>query len=142
MRTQTYVPNAGVNVIGTSLQSLVNSIIDQEIKEAFRLRTILINQVPFGLITIADTSSIRPIIHKLIAAVVRNSKNGEVHITADRFRETMSIIIEERNNYNGYALAFSLRSIEPLARLVGGYISVRGQYELNATITFCFPNQL
>jgi hypothetical protein len=48
--------------------------------------------------------------------------------------------MQERNNYNGYALAFSLKSIEAYAAMIGGNIGIKDPQKLVTTVSFSFPN--
>jgi hypothetical protein len=60
---------------------------------------------------------------------------------ADLYRALVTVQIQERNNYNGYALSFSVHSIAPEAIEADGYISINGPQKRITTISFSFPNQ-
>ena len=100
------------------------------------------NDVEQGVVILNDDSNVITILHELLDTVVKNSRCGDIHITAERYSDVVIIEIQERNNYNGYALAFSIGSIEPDAALVGGHISMKGQQQKVATISFSFPYNL
>jgi len=125
-----------------SLHSLVNQILRHSLSEMMRNSdSSIVNEIPAELRLLADESKITPVIKELLATVVANARKGRIHIRADRFRDIVILEIQDMSNYNGYALDYSIRSIEPLARLVGGYISIKGEQKLDTTISFSFPNQ-
>ncbi len=127
---------------GTSLQQLVNTLINNSLPAAAHNKTKVMNDVGQGVVILHDDSNVITILHELLDTVVQNSHFGEIHITAERYSGVVIIEIQERNNYNGYALAYSIGSIEPDAALVGGHISMKGQQQKVATISFSFPDNL
>ena len=90
---------------------------------------------------VSDENKIGPVIQELLSTIINNSRKGRIHIRAERFRDIIILEIEDQSNYNGYALDYSIRSIEPLARSVGGSISIKGQQQLETTISFSFPDR-
>jgi hypothetical protein len=126
----------------TSLQSLVNLLLRHSLTDMMRdSDSSVINEIPAELCTIVEESKVTPVIKELLAAVIANARKGRIHIRADRFRDIIILEILDQSNYNGYALDYSIRSIEPLARMAGGYISVKDQQRLETSITFSFPDQ-
>ena len=47
----------------------------------------------------------------------------------------------DSNNFNGYALSFSLMLIGQQARFVGGDISIKGAQQRLTTVSFSFPEK-
>ena len=131
---------APAKIAGASLQTLVNSLTETLVQPGDKNRTIVINEITSDIAVLADVTSISSVLEEVLAAVISNARNGRIHISAERFRDIVSIEIEERNTNNGYALAYSIKALEPIARLVGGYISIKGQHQLTTTISFSFPN--
>lgn len=131
---------AGILDAGIPLQQIVNNFMGAINSSARQNKSAVMveidNRVKIGY---RNTKAIS-IINELVETVVRNSKNGEIHITADRFSDLIIFQIEERNNYNGYALSYSIGSIEPEAAVVGGHITIKGARQKVATISFTFPN--
>jgi hypothetical protein len=99
------------------------------------------NEIPEKLYLSIDEGKVAPIITELLTTVLRNARKGRIHIRADRFRDIIILEILDESNYNGYALENSIISLEPLARMIGGYISIKGRHELETIISFSFPNQ-
>jgi len=124
---------------GTSLQLLLNRLISNSLNGISRNKCIVINEVPSNIRIAADKTA-ASVISELLTTMVANARNGCIHINAQRFRDTMTLEMQERNNYNGYALAFSLKSIEPQAFMIGGNINIKGIQQLETTVSFSFPN--
>jgi len=128
------------SLVGTSLQQLINSLTGEMVKSSHNNRNIVINEITSDVILYAEECRIAPVLEELLGAVISNGRNGRIYINAERFRDMITIEIEERNTYNGYALAYSINALEPIARLAGGYIAIKGQQQLTTTISFSFPN--
>jgi hypothetical protein len=99
------------------------------------------NEISPELSLLAEENKLSPVIREVLATVIGNARKGRIHIRAERFRDIVILEIQDKSNYNGYALDYSIRALEPLARSVGGYISINGQHQLDTTISFSFPNQ-
>lgn len=141
MRSHLLKNSAQTAIAGASLQSLVNEIIEGIQQPSMKSRNIVINEITSDITLLADQKSIASVLEQIFSTVIGNALNGRIHINAERFREIVTIEIEERNTNNGYALAYSIKALEPIARLAGGYISIKGQQKLTTTISFSFPNQ-
>jgi hypothetical protein len=102
--------------------------------------TVVLNEVSEDIFLTADSEKMPVIINELLRAVISNSRNSQICITAERFKDLVILEIQDRNNFNGYALGFSIQSIEPEASSAGGYIHFKGQQKRVATISFSFPN--
>jgi len=124
---------------GTSLQLLVNRLVSNSLNGIARNKCIVVNEVPSDFRIAADETA-APVINELLTTMVANARNGRIYINAQRFRDIMILEMQERNNYNGYALAFSLKSIEPQASMIGGNINIKGIQQLETTVSFSFPN--
>ncbi len=127
---------------GTPLKSMVNRLVSNLLATAIEQDTVIVNEVP-GHVQIAahDTKTVQ-VISELLTTVVANSKKGIIHIYAERLGEMITFSIQDRNNYNGYALSFSIQSIAPMAVMAGGYLSMKGLQQLETTISFSFPVQV
>ena len=141
MKNQPNTGCAGVFNTKTSLQLLVNRLVSNSLAGIVHSKSVVVNEVPSEFFITADENKITPVISELFTTVVANARNGHIYITAERFKDIIILEIQDRNNYNGYALAYSLKSIEPQATMIGGNISIKGQQQLITTISFSFPNQ-
>ncbi len=140
MKNQFPIGPADTIKAGTSLRLLVNRLVSNSLTPAAHDKNHIVNEVPGELRMTADESKVAPVISELLATVVANARNGNIHISAEKCRGMLILEIQERNNYNGYALASSIKSIEPLARMIGGNISMSAPQQLVITISFSFPN--
>ena len=131
---------AGVFNTKTSLQLLVNRLVSNSLAGIVRSKSIVVNEVLPEFFITADENKVTPVISELLTTVVANARNGRIYITAERFRDIIILQIQDRNNYNGYALACSIKAIEPQAAMMGGCINIKSAQQLVATISFSFPN--
>lgn len=131
-------PPAGA---GISLQLLVKQLVDNSRQEADRNRTLIVNDVVSRFMLGTGEEPVIPVLEELLRAVVENSRDGQIYISADCYGDVVTLEIEDRNNYNGYALTSRISSIEPEAAGVGGQISIRDPGKRVATICFSFPNE-
>ncbi|HET6996869.1 MAG TPA: hypothetical protein VFI06_17870 [Chitinophagaceae bacterium] len=142
MRQQFHTSFADTTIPGTSLQSLINHVLRHSLSDLLRMSdSSVMNEIPSELYLFVDENKVAPIITELLTTVLKNARKGRIHIRADRFRDIVILEIMDESNYNGYALENSIVSVEPLARMIGGYISIRGKHQLETTISFSFPNQ-
>lgn len=124
----------------TSLRSLLNSMIRASEHLMRTNNTTVLNEVPNDIFLTAENDKKRTVLNELLKAVISNSRNSEICVTAERYRDLVILEIQDRNNFNGYALGFSIQSIEPEATSAGGYIHFKEQQKRVATISFSFPN--
>ncbi len=139
MKNQLSAAVPGVFNNGLSLQQLVNRFVSSSQEMAFRNNVIVVNEVPGDLIITADENKVTPVIDELLTAVVLNAKNSSIHVSADRYSDIVILNIQDRNNNNGYALAFSIMSVEQQAIAAGGSLSIDGKQKKVTTISFSFP---
>ena len=74
-----------------------------------------------------------------MTAIASNGRDTCISVTAERFTDIIILNFEDQNNYNGYALSFSLMAIEQHTMFAGGDISIDGAQKRVATVSFCFP---
>lgn len=140
MRTTPLIVNSSACAAGTSVTSLVDQLLLSASVLAHQSRSVLTNDIEPAFFTAAPAARIRPVMEAILDALLLCARQGRIFITAERVGENIQVIFEERNNYNGYALAFRLCSVEPLAREAGGHLFVRGEKSLQARICFSFPD--
>lgn len=140
MKKQLNAGWAGDLSTGTSLQLLINRLVSNSIAAMKRNKTTVVNDVPAGIWVTKDENNLTPVIKELLTTMVLNSRSGIIHINAEKYKDVVVLEMQERNTFNGYALAFSLKSIESRAEIIGGNISVNGAHQLVTTVSFSFPN--
>jgi hypothetical protein len=124
-----------------SLQSLVNELLN-DLRESAALNKIVVEtDIPVNLcLQAAYRHELVPIISDLLRAMVSNARNTSLCITAEKYSGIVTLRVEDRNNYNGYALSFSLMPVVRQARCIGGEIITRGAQERVASVSFSFPD--
>ena len=141
MRHQFQTSFVNPPIPGISLQSLINHLLRHSLSDLLRSSdSSVMNEIPAELYLAIDENKVTAVIKELLATVLSNARKGRIHLRADRLRDIIILEILDESNYNGYALENSVRSIEPLARTIGGYISIKGKQQLETTISFTFPN--
>jgi hypothetical protein len=125
---------------GLPLRNLVNQLVSDSLPAAIQQKTIIVNEVPASMKIAADETMLSSVIGELLTTVVANSKKGSIYINAERFGDVVIFNIQDRNTNNGYALAYSIKSIESIAAELGGFITIKGQHQLETTISLSFPN--
>ena len=125
---------------GLSLQLLVNQLLVNSMSTAFHSKTLVINEVSRGMELAKDKAGIAPVIRELLSTVILNARNGQIHISADRFKDITTLYVQERNNNNGYALGYSVRTLEQDASAHGANISISGEQKRVVTVSISFPN--
>jgi len=123
------------------LHKLVNYLVGNSLVTIIHNKTIVVNEVPAEFRLNADAEKIAPVIGALLTTVIANSRNGRIYINIDKFRDTITLEIQDRNNYNGYALACGIKALEPLASIMGGSINLEAPQQLIATVTYSFPDK-
>lgn len=135
-------PTIGAFHSTVSLKQLINNLVNSTLPVAHHKNTHVVNEVEKSIALGTTMQHAIGIMNDILTTIVANSRNGEIHITAGRYRDVVTLEFEERNNYNGYALAYSIGSIEPAAASVGGHISMKGPQQKVTTISFSFPDNL
>lgn len=131
----------GVFDAGISLQQLVNNLVNESLSTAYHNKTRIVNEVAGDFVLGTNDENVVAVIKELLSVTIFNSSNGEIHVSAERYRDMVILLIEERNNNNGFALSFSIGSIEPEAAKIGGHIVIEGTRKKRTLITFSFPVQ-
>ncbi|HNR18220.1 MAG TPA: hypothetical protein PKG90_16255 [Chitinophagaceae bacterium] len=131
----------GVFDAGISLQQLVNNLLNESLSTAYHNKTRIVNEVTGDFVLGTNDENVVAVIKELLSVTIFNSSNGEIHVSAERYRDMVILLIEEGNNNNGFALSFSIGSIEPEAAKIGGHIVIEGTRKKRTLITFSFPVQ-
>jgi hypothetical protein len=142
MRQPLQTTFADASICDTSLQSVINHLLRHSLNDLLcRSDSSVMNEIPAELYLAIDKNKVALVIKELLAIVLANARRGRIHIRAERFRDIIILEIQDQSNYNGYALDYSIRAVEPLARMIGGHISIKGKRQLETSVSFSFPNQ-
>jgi hypothetical protein len=126
---------------GVCLKQLVNQLLSSSLATAFQNDSVVTNEVSREVQLSRDKAMIAPVISDLLAAVISNSRKGQIYISAERYSDIITLNIQERNNYNGFALAWSIKTIEAEAAAMGASITINGAQQKVVTVSLSFPFQ-
>jgi hypothetical protein len=131
---------AGIAGAGISLKKLISRLTSNLSQAAAANKVFILNEVPSEFRVPEGQEKVISVIKELLKAVAFNARNTCISVTAEKFTDIIVLNIEDQNNYNGYALSFSLMAIEQHARFAGGNISIQGAQKKVATVSFSFPD--
>lgn len=123
-----------------SLQTLVSKSLIYSFAIASKNSTTIVNDIQPDIYINSSNHRVIPVITDLIDTVIKNAKDSEICITAERFRELIILQVQDLHNNNGYALGFSLQLIEREATNAGASIQFKDQQCRVATISLSFSN--
>jgi len=124
-----------------SLQQLINQLLGNQMSTAFRNKSVVTNEISRDIQLSKDKIAVAPVIRHLLATVISNARNGEIYISAERFRDIIILNVQDRNNYNGYALDYSIKAMETEATSAGGNLTIEGAQKRVVNISLSFPYQ-
>jgi hypothetical protein len=125
---------------GFSLKVMVSHMIGH-LTGTINKNTIRIeNRISADFKLYTNQSKVTPVIYEMLATVISNARNTSLTITAEKFIDTITLTVEDGNNYNGYALSFSLIAIEMQARMAGGNLFINGAQKRVASVSLSFPD--
>jgi hypothetical protein len=122
-----------------SLQYLLDTVLKKLPASVSNNNVIIVNRINPAFMIEADPTTLAPVVSELINTMGMNARNTVITVRAEKYRDTVLLVLEDPNNYNGYALSFSLMALEQQARVIGGDISISGARQRVATVSFSFP---
>ncbi|HUR66475.1 MAG TPA: hypothetical protein VMZ03_08980 [Chitinophagaceae bacterium] len=122
-----------------SLQHLVDSLVNDRLQLAKINRTAVVNEIGKAVSLSKGCESFICLIDEVITTVIANSNRGDIHISAERRDKEVILSIQERNNYNGYALSFSIGTLMEDAFSIGGMLDIKGPQKKITTIYLSLP---
>jgi hypothetical protein len=141
MRTAHCPENNSHDLTHVSLHLLINSAVGHLTGLISRNGVTIDNAVTADYMITLQQNKEAAVIYDMMAAMVANARNTTIRITAERFRDIMIVSAEDRNNFNGYALSFSLMPVQAEASMAGGVLSLRDVQKKVATVSFSFPDR-
>ncbi|MGZ8558694.1 MAG: hypothetical protein ACXWWC_10185 [Chitinophagaceae bacterium] len=123
-----------------SLHLLLNDILFK-LPDTIKGNNIVVkNAVSAELKMLGGQSGVVAVINEILTTVLSNARNTCILVTAEKYSDIVTLNFEDGNNFNGYALSFSLMLIAQHARFEGGDISIRGAQKRVAIVSFSFPD--
>ena len=107
---------------------------------AVRNGSLIVNDVPEKLDVRIDENVMGTIINGLLYAVVSNTKDSCIRVSAkETYGNMIEVFIKDDNSCHTYAVACNLQEMVPLAEKIGGAINITNQHQNVTTIAFRFP---
>lgn len=122
------------------LKKIISNLISRSESITAKTHSIIINGIDSTILLKENSKEIIPIIEELLTTVISNSLDSQIYITAEKYKDVIILNIQDRNNNNGYAMAFSVMSVEQQVNEAGGSLKIDGRQSKVATVTFSFPN--
>lgn len=107
---------------------------------AVRNGSLIVNDVTANLDILVDENALGTIINGLLYAVVSNTKDSCIRISAKAtYGNMIAVAVKDDNSCHTYAVACNLQEMVPLAAKIGGNISITNERQNITTISFRFP---
>ena len=124
----------------TSLHQLTDELLKSFLPIASQNKTILTNNISPKIHIGDGVHSVASVINGIIEAVVSNSSDSNVVVSAkETFAKMVEVNVKDENCYDAYALALSLQNVVMLAKKTGGQLFITHQRKKITTVTFRFP---
>ncbi|MGQ0738369.1 MAG: hypothetical protein ACT4OJ_04850 [Bacteroidota bacterium] len=124
------------------LQQLVDGLVGNSLPITMSRNSEVVNEVGRGVILQSVDYRLIGLVDELLTTVITNSRKGDIHISAEKRAQDLVLHIEERNNYNGYALSFSIGTMMGDAALMGGRIDISSPNKLVTVISLSLPGKM
>ena len=122
-----------------SLQQLIDQLLINNLPLAMSNSSAVVNEIGKGVSLRKGSEPFIDLIDEVLTTVISNSKKGDIHISAERRDRDVILAIQERNNYNGYALSFSIGTLVQDANLIGGMLDIKCPTKKITTIYLSLP---
>lgn len=127
---------------GVSLQQIINGLVSNSLSTALQSGSKVFNEVDKGIVLSRFDRRFGLLIGAVLEAVILNSRKGDIHIRCMKAGDQYVLQIEERNNYNGYALSFSIGALVPEVNEAGGQLELISPRQRVATVLVSMPKHV
>lgn len=127
---------------GIILEQLIDGLVGNSLSVAGNNHSMVVNEIDSGVVLHSATDQLLSLLDHLLFAVISNSRRGKIYINAEKQQQQLVLYITERNNYNGYALSFSIGALADDAASLGGNLEIKNPQKLETTICFCLPEAI
>lgn len=142
MEEQLKAGYGSADINGIRLQQLIDGLVGNSLPIAMSKGSVVVNEVGRGVVLRSLDYRLTGLLDMLLNTVIENSRSGDIHISAERRNQELVLHIQERNNYNGYALSFSVGALADDAAIIGGRLEMQSPNKLSTTISLSIPLQL
>lgn len=124
------------------LRQLIDGLVGNSLSIAAANGTVVLNKVGGEVILQNGSDRFVQLLDEIIRAVIINSRRGDIHISANKKNGSLQFHIEDRSNYNGYALSFSVSSLVPDAAFIGGRLEIVNPNSLETMVLLSVPGNI
>lgn len=124
---------------GIRLQQLIDGLVGNSLSIALSHGSIVRNEVGRGVILRKRHAAFEKLLQEVLEAVIDSSRRGRIHITVSSHHRNHVLKITEKNNYNGFALSYRIRTLAAEAAEMGSRLDIRTPRELVTTVVISFP---
>lgn len=124
------------------LRQLIDGLVGNSLSIAAGNSTVVLNEVGGGVILQNGSGRFVQLLDDIIRAVISNSRRGDVHISDEKKKGNLVLHIEDRSNYNGYALSFRVGTLALDAALMGGSLEVVNPNSLETVVLLSVPENI
>ena len=124
------------------LQQLIDGVVGNSLPAAMQHGSMVCNEVGKGVCLHRVSETFTSLVEEILDAVIDNSKKGDIHIRASRQHQRLILQITEKNNYNGFALAWRIGVLAQAVSGLGGSLDIRNPRQLETTISLSIPPRL
>jgi hypothetical protein len=124
----------------SGLHELTDFLIAKFIGMAASNRSFFINEIPAHLPLSADKQMLTSVLNGLFSAVVVNSTDSCIRLSAKTYGNRVLLQVKESNSPDSKSLVSQLRKLQPMAEKMRGSVEVTRHRKKLTTITLGFPN--
>lgn len=141
MTTQLTAIDPVNDVLNTaSLYNVVGRLIKSLTPAAIRHKNYIVNDVSVEIRTEVNENLLAAVLGSLINAILRNTQNSCIRITAKFYGNVISLHIEDNGCINYSSISQNLAGIQPQIEKLNGFIGVTSYRNKLTTIAFSFVN--
>ena len=141
MTTQLTAIDPVIDVLNTgSLHNVVGRLIKSLAPAARRHKSYIVNDVPVEIRTGVNENLLASVLGSLINAVLRNTQNSCIRITAKFYGNVVLMHIKDNGCINYSSISQNLAEIQPQVEKLNGFIGLTSYRNKLTTIAFSFVN--
>lgn len=139
MKHQLYAGSVRTGFARIPLQQLIDGLVGNSLPVAVQRHSVVVNEVGRGVFLRNLDEKLVTLLDEVLAAVIANSQKGDIRIRAEVMKNQLVLSITDRNNYNGFALSWSIGALAAEANRIGGSLDINDPRRLETTVLFSFP---
>ena len=123
-----------------NLNELISRLISSYQPLAENQKSFFINDVPTGLLVVADREVLGTLLGSLFYIAARSSKNNSISIYANSYEDRAVITITDSSPSGTYSILYEFQHLQLLSNELGGFLEISSYRNKETTISFNFQN--